>query len=659
MSDRNPFKLSSAERDRQMDEKLRNDFFSEQGKTNRKKSIRIFFCIMLAATVFMSLLNWGVITGWGNVKVQRLYLSGYNGDQISALLYIPKNATNETPAPLLFNTHGNAGNARNHESWAVEFARRGFVVISVDCIGAGDSENHIYTGNTSLPSMVSVAEPFYQHALSLPYVDKDNILTAGHSMGAGMASSIAVKYNAKGFMLASGDIGTFVAKSLNPITRADSGPIPGAEEYVEGLKNYTGNILLLFGDVERTEEVLCGNVMEHLAGRPGYEGVEYTQIGQIAGSFEAGNAVCALRDEKRIHEAAFVNSGTIENLLWFGQEAIGDAVPQYIDPSDQIWQMKDYIGLFSIFLFGLFICSVALLLIEEIPFFEEVKRPIARNIGLRKQGLAISVALSLVFPYIVLKTGAMGIIALTGLTIPTRDAVPVAGFRLMFANVPFGVLVGLNLWGILGFLLYLVTDGRRHKLTLSDLGLTPDGSNRISVRMVLKSVLLAMIVIAIAWSYIQFQAQVLGTDFYAWFFGFKGIPISKINYYWWYLIIWIACFIVASFSINVERRLPTTGKELWDIAIAMMFNIILATIVLVIVIRVRWVLESNGMGNAYAFWQFGADIARLWGMPAGMAVGIGGSTLLYRKTGNTWLSAILMGTVAALMCVTFGQVRYS
>ena len=41
-----------------------------------------------------------------------------------------------------------------------------------------------------------------------------------------------------------------------------------------------------------------------------------------------------------------------------------------------------------------------------------------------------------------------------------------------------------------------------------------------------------------------------------------------------------------------------------------------------------------------------------------MAVGVGGSTYLFRKTGNTWLTAILMGTVAALMCVLFGQLRF-
>lgn len=643
--------LLCSETDQRMDEKLREDFFSTEGKDRRKKGIRRFFVIMLLLTVLCSIVNWGVISGWGNVKIERLTLAGYNGDQISALLYIPKNATNETPAPLLFNVHGNAGNARNHESWAVEFARRGFVVLSIDFLGAGDSENHIYSGNTSLPSMVTVAEAYYQHALTFDFVDQDNILVAGHSMGCGTASSIAAKYNAKGFMLASGDVGAFVAIPIN-------GKIAeGTEEYVESMSAYTGDVFWVFGDVERSDEQLIELANTYIDGRAGYEGMEYTELGQVLGSFEEGNAVCITKDEQRIHEAAFVNKSTIGHLLWFGQSAIGDAVPNYIDPSDQIWPAKDYIGLVSIFVFGLFICSLALLLIEEVPFFSEVKRPIARNIGLRKQGLAISIILSLIFPYIVLKTGGLGIIELTGLTNPTKNAVPVAGFRLMFANVAFGVLVGLNILGVLGFLLYFFTDGRRHKLTLNDLGLTPGDSNRLSIRMILKTLVLSVLVLAIAWTYLLFQEQVFGTAFYAWFFGFKAISVPKINYYWLYILIWIACFVVASFSINVERRLPSTGKEWLDIVIAMVFNVLLATIVLVIVIVVRWHLESNGLGDAYPFWNFSTDISRLWGMPAGMGAGIGGSTLLYRKTGNTWLSAFLMGSVAALMCVTFGQVR--
>ena len=89
----------------------------------------------------------------------------------------------------------------------------------------------------------------------------------------------------------------------------------------------------------------------------------------------------------------------------------------------------------------------------------------------------------------------------------------------------------------------------------------------------------------------------------------------------------------------------------------MVFNVVMASFTLVLVIDVDWILSSYGVKERSWLFTFGTDITRLWGMPAGMAVGVAGSTLLYHKTGNTWLSAILMGTVAALMCATYGQVR--
>ena len=181
---------SSPERDQEMDARYREAFQSEAGRKKRKKGIKAFFCITLVLSVLVSLLNWGIITGWGNVKVERLTLSGYNGDRISALLYIPKNATSETPAPLVFNCHGNAGNGRNHESWAVEFARRGFVVLSVDLYGSGDSENSAESF-ASMAMLTSVTDTFYEHMLNRDYVDKDNILIGAHSMGGSVAAGLA------------------------------------------------------------------------------------------------------------------------------------------------------------------------------------------------------------------------------------------------------------------------------------------------------------------------------------------------------------------------------------------------------------------------------------------------------------------------------------
>lgn len=102
--------------------------------------------------LLLSLVNWGLVTGWGNTRVTRLTLVGDNGMQYSALIYVPKNATNETPAPGIMMYHGNSGNARNHESWALEFARRGFVCLSVDNNGAGNGEYSGAIGNLASPT---------------------------------------------------------------------------------------------------------------------------------------------------------------------------------------------------------------------------------------------------------------------------------------------------------------------------------------------------------------------------------------------------------------------------------------------------------------------------------------------------------------------------
>ncbi len=433
--------------------------------------------------------------------------------------------------------------------------------------------------------------------------------------------------------------------------------------YKEAWDNYTGNYVDLTGLVESTVEEKSAEGLAMLQKRPGYEDATSFELGTVYGSFEEGTAYVAILEPNRIHEAAFVSTQTIGNILKYAMEAINDAVPNPIDYNNQIWVYKDYTGLFGIFAFGAFICALALLLIEEVPAFNGVKRPIPRNIGLRKVGLGISVILAIIFPYIVLKTDAFGIIGGRFFT-----NLKSWGFQMGYSNMAFGVLIGLNLLGILGFLLYAFTDGRHHKLNIGDLGLTPEkydvlstGNERVRsiVGMIIRTLALAAVVIAIAWGYAQLQSTVLGTDFYAWFFGVKDIPLNKIPYYLNYILVWIICFIVASFSINVERRLPTTGKEWVDILVAIVFNVILATFTIVVVIAVKWHLQTIGSpADTNAIWNMGVDIQRIWGMPVGMAVGVGGSTFLYRKTGNTWLSAILMGTVAALMCVTFGGTRF-
>ncbi len=139
---------------------------SEKREIRKSSKILLFSLCLL---IVCSLVNRSIVTGAGNVRITRINLVGDNGMRYSALMYVPKNATNETPAPGIMMYHGNSGNARNHESWALEFSRRGFVVIAIDNLGAGNGEYSQEISWNATPKL------FTDYMYSLPFVDTDNI----------------------------------------------------------------------------------------------------------------------------------------------------------------------------------------------------------------------------------------------------------------------------------------------------------------------------------------------------------------------------------------------------------------------------------------------------------------------------------------------------
>ena len=625
--------------------------------TAKRRTMRAFL-ISLVVMFLLSLLNWGVITGWGDVKITRLNLVGDNGYKYSALMYVPKNATNKTPAPGILMFHGNSGNARNHESWATEFSRRGFVCIAVDQFGGGESYYYKDEGDNN--ALAKVGELFYTYMESLPFVNNDLIIASGHSMGGACATAVGAKHNAKAIIGASAslmgvDVTVFKDKAI--------------EGYPQ-IQEWKGNFLDTIGDCEaaaisRKLPIYLDMLKDR--GFVSQDAMEY-EIGKLYGSFEEGNAHMTILEENRVHEAAFVDKGTIQNILWFGQEAIGqENVPNYIPADNMVWMYKDWIGFVLILSFAVFVCMTALMLIEWVPAFAIVKNALPRNIGLRKIGLAISIICAIAFPIIVLKTGTFGLT-----TIIEKNANNINSlYPLRVSARGLGTIIGLNLLGLVTLLLFIFTDGRKQKATIEDFGFAPTGSgNKISVKQVAVTLLLSLIVVAIAWGYVHLNNAMFGTDLYSQFFGVKTIPFGKVRFYPPYIITWILCFIIASCSINVERRLPSTGNEKLDTAIAVIFNVVLGAGILTLVM----VIDNNIAGGTVAQ-TFTNDIyatagtvkdpasvfnitSHQWGMPLGMTVGIGGSTYLYRKTGNAWLSAILMGIVASMMCVLFGQTRF-
>ena len=649
-------RAAQAEKDRLMDEKLKADFYDPEKRKRRKRNVRIGWCITLVVVLVASIINWGVVTGWGNVTIDRLKLSGNDGAEFSGLIYRPANATDKDSAPAIIMFHGNAGNARNHESWAMEFARRGFVVVAPDLYGSGDSQGYFDGGQAGAigdRSLIEEAELFYQYMLSLPYVDTDNIISSGHSMGCSAARALGAYYDAKAILCAS------------PATSVPKGAV-----YEEAWNEYDGALAVMMGAVElkgSTHEEKVASMQEDalsmLHKYAGYEDATEVVPGQEYGSIADGSGFVYEMEYNRIHEAAFVTTQCIGHLLQYGQEAIGDDVPNYIDASDQVWPVKDYTGLFGIFAWAAFVFATALLLIEEVPAFAAVKRPLARNVGFRGTGLVVASLIGLLVPYLVIKTDAFGIVG-GRFYANLREA----GFNMGFSNMGFGVICGLTIVCILGFVVFMLTERKKKGIGLTELGLTPADYAERATRgerakgialMVAKSALVAAIAVAVGFGYTQLQLNVLGTDFYAWFFGVKDLPVSKIPVYLPYLAVFLVAFVFLSFDMNVIRRLPTTGNETKDLLIAMAVNLVIGATVVIVIVAVKWYLQTVGSpADTNWLWGMGLDTQRIWGLPVGMTVAVCGSTFIYKKTGNIWLCALLVGTVACIMGVLYGGTRF-
>ena len=252
-------------------------------KETRQKNATHSLCVALIVMILCSLVNWAVITGFGKTKITQMNLVSENGYQNTALLYVPETATVENPAPAIIMFHGISGNARNHESWAVEFSRRGFVVLSVDWYGNGGSD---FNGQQITDTQWPALQQYIDYLKSMDNVNSDELVFGGHSMGTDPTYFLAARNNPK------------VALLCNLLS-------PGASK---GTELYNGNLLLLSGTADKSSK--DSNYWDRVASLFDALGVDYDKIetDRMYGSFEEGNAKLIIRQKDMIHEAAFISS---------------------------------------------------------------------------------------------------------------------------------------------------------------------------------------------------------------------------------------------------------------------------------------------------------------------------------------------------------------
>jgi len=70
-------------------------------------------------------------TQQGQIEIQDIRFQGEAGQTMSGLLYLPAHASAATPQPGILAVHGYINSRETQSGFAIEYARRGFVVLAL------------------------------------------------------------------------------------------------------------------------------------------------------------------------------------------------------------------------------------------------------------------------------------------------------------------------------------------------------------------------------------------------------------------------------------------------------------------------------------------------------------------------------------------------
>ena len=535
-------------------------------------------------------LGGGWLAGWvqtagGNIEIRDVRFLGAAGNQMSALLYVPRNATEAHPAPGVLAVHGYINSRETQDGFAIELARRGMVVLALDQVGHGYSAPPAFIHGFGGPDGLTYLR---QQA----FVDKSRIGLLGHSMGGWtvLKAAQAQPDNYAAMVLVGSSTGTF--------------------DTPEGTSAFPHNVAVVYGlwdefatfmwDAPTGEEVARTSKLKKLFGTD--HGVV---VNRLYGDPSKGTA--------RVYN---MPSTTHPGEHW-SSEAIGDAVqwlakrlaaPTKLDADNQVWAWKEIGTLIALLGAAIVLFSLPVALLKT-RLFE----------GLAGDSKPASAG-----------TGALAMAAL----VPAVSYFPL--FNLADKKVPLsetfpqGITNGLLLWvvanGLFAMGVLLVALFRRRAL-----GLAWPKANLVRT---VQAFLLAAVVMAVFIALLLISDVLFKTDFRIWIVAMK-LPAS----WHWPMILHYAPALIGFFILSHGATAALIDSRMWFVDA--WFRLALAYcggFVLLLAAQYAPML----FGHALLFDEPLLTIVALQFLPL-LAIVAAVHAATYRATGTVWVGAFLNG----------------
>lgn len=576
-----------------------------------------------------------VQTSAGTVAVKDLQWETSSGRTLNALLFVPDDATADNPAPAVVVSHGWWNNREMQDANYVELTRRGFVVLSIDMYGHGNSDplpaDELEVGGTGLYDGVKLIA-------DLPYVDTSRIGVSGHSNGARAANfSVAIDNEADEPLIASvflvdneamyaGEDGAYA----NLYGTRDVGLV--ADQYDEFFfRSYDaeGNVL-----TPPREFATTPNAQSFLHFGADPASTEVRDVDTVyTESIDGVDAIRVLHTPAQTHPWGTISKYTVADQLEFFDATLG--APHPAEATSQVWQVKEFFTTLGLIGFGIFLVAFtrALLRTRSFAGLRVAEIAPAQPAGRTGHawfwgGLVVSAVIS-AWSYVWLSQQPW-------LSAVVFNAVPNA--------VPTGSVFFIAVWaafnGIAAIVIMVLSYylfGKKNGVKLRDLGIFPGWKK------LLQSAWLALIVTVAAFGLVFLADYFFKTDFRLWVIALKWFPQDKIWYAFLVLPLFLVYFLANSIALNVFNRFTLGGKEWLNTAALALFNA-LGPIVLVVAQYVTFASSGHLIPGF-------AGIASIWLFPVIVILAVAAivSRKIYRETNNPYIGGFIIAAVVAVM----------
>lgn len=569
------------------------------------------------------------------------------GKVVSGILFMPKDASASNKKPAVVLTHGYLNNRELQLQNAIELARRGFIVLTVDREGHG---NYLPTSDKGSAMMnTSGMYDSAKYLYNLPEVDKSRIGISGHSMGG---------YTTAATLMQDANVGIISAGLMQGW---DSFMGAGADVSVGILKAMDDEFFFGSKFADGTESI-CREYLQSV-GAAKFVGASYTEgdkssidiksggiyvNGQLTTTSDDGSAVGqpfrVIYEANEIHPLNHFSTESAGYIVDFFYKAFGTPDGNdFIAGGNQIWWIKEAFSTVGLAAFFVLIFPVVSLLLT-LPCFASLRKKEELDLdadlpSIKKGGLcgitstvtyfASGLACMLFGGFILnkayLEWGPR--IFPQGTYFPQDTTGSVAGWAVICAA--FGLTVMGVMWLVKAIVAKVASSKGKETLAVGN----PFACAKIGIADFLKTIFLAIVVIALLYLVVFINWEIWVVDFRIWTFDVKPFMIEIVPAISRYIPWFFAYYAVSAIG-NAGYRLKDL-PEWATIAINAFFNaagVLLVILIQYITFRSTGVLWQGDMALGYIV---------VFPMVAVLAIATIISRIIYKKTGNIWLGAMI------------------